>query len=138
MVSDRGTRWGQLLLFVALLFGIATMHTVGHPSPGSGHGPHTAQHTVSDGARDEATSPAAHETAVPVPDGGAPVSSMDPASVCLAVLLAWCVALLLLRLAGRRPDGPSPSASRARLPRTLWANGRPPKGVLARVSVLRI
>ncbi|MGW6459624.1 hypothetical protein ACWF94_27485 [Streptomyces sp. NPDC055078] len=45
MVIGRGGRVGQLLLLVALLFGIATMHTVGHPSASAApaHGPgHTA------------------------------------------------------------------------------------------------
>ncbi|MFI6283470.1 hypothetical protein ACIBCM_01735 [Streptomyces sp. NPDC051018] len=36
MVIAPGSRSGQLLLFLALLFGIATMHTMGHPS--SSHG----------------------------------------------------------------------------------------------------
>ncbi|MGW3625829.1 hypothetical protein [Streptomyces sp. NPDC000880] len=35
MVITRRARYGQLLLFVALLLGIATMHSEGHTS---GHG----------------------------------------------------------------------------------------------------
>ncbi|MEO3973107.1 hypothetical protein [Streptomyces sp. CAU 1734] len=33
MVTGRAGRAGRLMLLVALLFGIATMHTVGHPEP---------------------------------------------------------------------------------------------------------
>ncbi|MFE3020866.1 hypothetical protein [Streptomyces sp. NPDC059256] len=35
MELGNGRRTGQLLLLVALLFGLATMHTVGHPAPSS-------------------------------------------------------------------------------------------------------
>ncbi|WP_405808660.1 hypothetical protein OG729_28275 [Streptomyces sp. NBC_00210] len=45
MVIGRRARFGQLLLFIALVFGIATMHTVGHPAPGHGGG--TAEHSMS-------------------------------------------------------------------------------------------
>ncbi|WP_329616665.1 hypothetical protein OG244_29590 [Streptomyces brevispora] len=38
MFGTRGARYGQLLLFTALLFGILTMHTVGHPAEHSGPG----------------------------------------------------------------------------------------------------
>ncbi|MFD7427494.1 hypothetical protein ACFV6Z_10605 [Streptomyces sp. NPDC059818] len=38
MFGTRSARCGQLLLFAALLFGIFTMHTVGHPAEPSGRG----------------------------------------------------------------------------------------------------
>ncbi|MGV0097307.1 hypothetical protein [Streptomyces californicus] len=36
-VRSRGVSCGQLVLFAALLFGIVTMHTVGHPAEHGGH-----------------------------------------------------------------------------------------------------
>ncbi|WP_434600687.1 hypothetical protein [Streptomyces sp. A5-4] len=37
VTATRSAGYGQLLLFVTLLFGIVTMHTGGHPSE-DGHG----------------------------------------------------------------------------------------------------
>ncbi|MFV8128096.1 hypothetical protein [Streptomyces syringium] len=129
----KATAWcGRLLLFAALLLGIVTMHTLGHPSEhGSGQpGPAAAQpaaHAVPAHAmpahampahampadampahaahtRAEDTAPAA----VAAPAAGAPRtdppphSGMDPMSVCLAVLAAGWAVALLLGLAAFR------------------------------------
>lgn len=191
MVITRGARYGQLLLFVALLFGIATMHTVGHPSghgsgqsldrastvsghgagrtpavgpphgsglastaaeghstgsgTGTGHGTGTGTGQESRPGHDSGRESGAGHDSGHVPDAHESVESqapghhgMDPASVCLAVLAACGVALLVTRLASRRPAGPVLVPALARVPHALWANGPPQKGVLARVSVLRI
>ncbi|MFD4140465.1 hypothetical protein [Streptomyces sp. NPDC058572] len=133
MVDHRGTRWGQLILLVALLCGIAAMHTTGHPSAESGHAAHRPAHTGHTSVQPYH----ARVADVPAVDERAPVSAMDPASVCLAVLGAWGLALLVVRRALSGRVDPS-SASWTWLPHTLRANAPPVTGVLARVSVLRI
>ncbi|MFJ5734959.1 DUF6153 family protein [Streptomyces microflavus] len=128
--------FGQLLLLAALLFGIVTMHTVGHP----------AEHAPSSSA------PVAMADAMPAPEAASdrahpshgspdhsPMSGMDPLSVCLAVLGAWGLALLGAWLSGLRADGrPLGTAVGAGLLRVLRPNPPPPISVLASVSVLRI
>jgi hypothetical protein len=179
MVTGGRARWGQRLLFVALLFGIATMHTVGHPSPGhgSGHvsggqasaatdghatavihaegitrGEEHAAHTAPDtaavaavGSRvpEHGSRPASADAGdhAAVAGGGSRApgdEGMDPASVCLAVLGAWGVVLLVVRLVARHPADHVLAAARARLLHTLRPNPPPPRTVLARLSVLRI
>ncbi|WP_372347290.1 DUF6153 family protein [Streptomyces sp. KL116D] len=136
---------GQLLLFVALLFGIVGMHTLGHPT---GHAmEHPAGHgtAMSTHAAPAQVAPAhAAPAHVVVPrvvvdehpspgDGG-----MDPLSVCLAVLGSFTLLLLtaavLRPLAGAVLRGPVPR-------RTAFArrpNPPPPRSLLSRLSVLRI
>ncbi|WP_411078735.1 hypothetical protein [Streptomyces sp. cmx-18-6] len=174
--------YGQLLLLAALLFGIVTMHTVGHPAehadrgaaappaavampalPVAGAAPPMPV-AVSDTAHPMpvAVSGAAHPMPVPVPvveaatapaagassDAGhpshhspddAPMSGMDPLSVCLAVLGVWGLVVLTARLFGLRADGRTGGtpigAGLLRVPRP---NPPPPISVLAGISVLRI
>ncbi|RST24487.1 hypothetical protein EF908_05025 [Streptomyces sp. WAC04770] len=139
---------GQLLLFAALLFGIFTMHTVGHPAehPDPGLAAHAAP--VAAGAGPAAVSAVevgvdgvsredAHHSGPAAPDS--PMSGMDPLSVCLAVLGAWGLALVGLwlfgvRVGARRLGTPVGAG----LLRVLRANPPPPISVLATVSVLRI
>ncbi|MFF0450390.1 hypothetical protein ACFYT4_29080 [Streptomyces sp. NPDC004609] len=73
MVIAPGSRSGQLLLFLALLFGIATMHTMGHPSSSHGMPPAPvavaageAVGTPHHGAREAAAEAAPRERAAPV------------------------------------------------------------------------
>ncbi|MGW7004461.1 hypothetical protein ACWGCW_16980 [Streptomyces sp. NPDC054933] len=95
----------RLLLFAALLFGIFTMHTVGHPAtpampamPGMAATadigpapPMTAHGTV----HARPVLPSAAESPSPGHDRHPqPAHSMDPLSVCVAVLGAWSTALL--------------------------------------------
>lgn len=139
-LRGRGVTYGQLVLFAALLFGIVTMHTVGHPAdhggpssssaalPGEHGGPAfpveavvaaghaVAGHTTA-GAREAVPAPSGVDApyppshASPASDAGPPPSGMDPLSVCLAVLGAWGLALLAARLLlGLRADGRSPAA----------------------------
>ncbi|MGV9315959.1 hypothetical protein ACWDR0_27790 [Streptomyces sp. NPDC003691] len=61
MVKAQGTRTGRLLLFLALLFGVVTMHTVGHPSSGhttGGARAHTTGHPAGAAAPAPAPAPA--------------------------------------------------------------------------------
>ncbi|MEV5615378.1 MULTISPECIES: hypothetical protein [Streptomyces] len=138
----------QLLLFAALLFGIFTMHTVGHPAEHAD--PDLAGHAapVAAGAGPAAVSAVevgvdgvsredAHHSGPAAPDS--PMSGMDPLSVCLAVLGAWGLALVGLwlfgvRMGARRLGTPVGAG----LLRVLRANPPPPISVLATVSVLRI
>jgi hypothetical protein len=152
MVIGRRARFGQLLLFVALLFGIATMHTVGPPLPGHGGGAqeHGAQehivpssaveHTVSSSAVDM-TPPGGDHTAGPVglPNTGPelPGIGTDPMTLYLAVLDT--VTLVLLTAGLLRTDPVALLAAwHARILRALWPNPLPRKTLLARLSVLRI
>lgn len=146
MVIGRRARFGQLLLFIALLFGIATMHTVGHPAPGHADG--TAEHTTSSSTVHTMSSSAVHiapprhgQTADPAglthtgPE--LPGMGMDPMAVCLAVLDTFTIVLLAGALL--RP-GPAAAlaACHARILRALWPDPPPPRALLARLSVLRI
>ncbi len=128
--------YGQLMLFAALLFGIVTMHTVGHPAE---HGESAAMSAAS---ASSAASPAAmgeHSSPHGSPGADAPMSGMDPLSVCLAVLGVWGLALVGSWLLGLRADGrPLGTPVGAGLLRVLRPNPPPPISVLASVSVLRI
>ncbi|MFF5774010.1 hypothetical protein ACFY8V_11815 [Streptomyces californicus] len=220
-VRSRGVSCGQLVLFAALLFGIVTMHTVGHPAEHGGRaaslssvGP--ATEPSAGPAADSSAGPAAHSSAVIAEGfsailvahsspatmegfpsvtaesfsavivegfssaavmtdasaavvahpsaadtaadtaspsspgtahtpghgsgGDAPMSGMDPLSVCLAVLGAWGLALLAtwlllgLRAGGRRLGAPGGAG----LLRAARPNPPPSISVLAAVSVLRM
>lgn len=128
--------YGQLLLLAALLFGIVTMHTVGHPA--AEHAPSAAVAVADAVAVAETASDAAHPSH-PSPEHS-PMSGMDPLSVCLAVLGAWGLALVgAWLLLGLRADGrPLGTPVGAGLLRVLRPNPPPPISVLASVSVLRI
>ncbi|MFC5724058.1 hypothetical protein ACFP1Z_28210 [Streptomyces gamaensis] len=153
MHEQRGaTAWcGRLLLFAALLLGIVTMHTLGHPrhdaaaaAHGSGaHAGSAAQHAHETEAHQAV--PALHAAPVrPAPEGAAQPApgglGMDPSSVCLAVLGAGLLLLVLrelFRAAQRRFRAPGVRI-RAALLRALWPIPPPPRGKsLARLSVLR-
>ena len=121
--QGKAAAWcGRLLLFAALIAGIVTMHTFGHPAGGhGGHttlsaaAPHTGGHPMA--TRSMAAHPvAAHPMAAPPADHpgvhhAAPPSAhhaadsngggaMDPGSVCRAVLSFWAPILLVLLGAG--------------------------------------
>ncbi len=142
--------YGQLMLFAALLFGIVTMHTVGHPAEHGGSSvsapamtEHVAQAPGPDQAPGLVTAPgvadAQQSPPHDSPGSGAPMSGMDPLSVCLAVLGVWGLALVGSWLFGPRADGrPLGTPVGAELLRVLRPIPPPRISVLASVSVLRI
>ncbi|MDF3288463.1 hypothetical protein [Streptomyces silvisoli] len=158
----------RLLLFAALLFGIFTMHTIGHPAmpamPGMSaaaeSGPTAASAPAAEtdptAETDLAAPVAAHgrpappSTAAPAaqaPSPGhvrhpQPAHSMDPLSVCLAVLGAWGSGLLAaLGLALELAETGAGVALAALRTRLAGARPVPPPRIslsLARLSVSRI
>lgn len=151
----RGTIWcGRALLLAALLLGIFTMHTLGHPSSEPAPrepAPVAAVAAPVHGATDTAPHEAAPHEAAPHNDRaehgadsthGDHGMGMDPMSVCLAVLGVWTAAALLgatvvLALRSRPRDLLAPR--RARVLRALWP--LPPPSTsdrLARLSILRV
>ncbi|MBK3560197.1 hypothetical protein JHN55_27460 [Streptomyces sp. MBT56] len=133
---SRSVTYGQLMLFAALLFGIVTMHTVGHPAE------HGGSAATSAASASSSASPAAmgeHSSPHGSPGADAPMSGLDPLSVCLAVLGVWGLTLVGSWLLGLRPDGrPLGTPVGAGFLRVLRPNPPPPIPVLASVSVLRI
>ncbi|MFJ8478007.1 hypothetical protein [Kitasatospora sp. NPDC094011] len=138
----------RLLLLAALLLGVVTMHTLGHPSGShggtGGHGDHArvtaAQQlpghqaaAVTDVPMTTVPMTAAAVTAAPAAGGG-----MDPMAVCLAVLAGWTLLLLVVGPLLRR-SGDAAAEVRARLLRAVRALPPPGGGriLLSRLSVLR-
>ncbi|MBD0693839.1 DUF6153 family protein [Streptomyces sp. CBMA123] len=132
----------RLLLLAALLLGIVTMHTLGHPGGGhggsAGHGSHGSHGSY--GSRmvaadhHAAAVPTAHAPLAVEPAGG----GMDPMTVCLAVLAGWTLVLLIAGPLLRR-RGDAAAEVRARLLRAVRALPPPGGGriLLSRLSVLR-
>ncbi|MFJ6623370.1 hypothetical protein ACIQOW_38120 [Kitasatospora sp. NPDC091335] len=140
----------RLLLLAALLLGIVTMHTLGHP--GGGHGGHegpgtgvSAMPPAGAAHHGPAAGPpsvhaAAHPAAFavgPAVDPGAP-GGLDPMAVCLAVLAGWTLVLLVVGPLPRR-SGDAAAEVRARLLTAVRALPPPGGGriLLTRLSVLR-
>ncbi|MFJ9694824.1 hypothetical protein [Kitasatospora sp. NPDC101183] len=129
----------RLLLLAALVLGVVTMHTLGHPW--EAHGTH--------GMHDRPTALAAHAAQpaevepLAVPDrptahAAPPADGMDPMTVCLAVLAGWTLVLLAAAPLLHRSGDPA-AALRARLLRAVRALPPPVGGrtLLNRLSVLR-
>ncbi|MEU8552177.1 DUF6153 family protein [Streptomyces roseoverticillatus] len=132
---------GRLLLLSALLLGIVTMHTLGHPTGHAGTGHRAGTHAAA-GMHAQEAHPREAARPAPGPTADDPLSApgMDPMSVCLAVLGAAFLALVLLLVTAalRRPAA-ALAAARARLLRPLWPIPPPPRHKsLARLSVLRV
>ncbi|MFZ3497278.1 hypothetical protein ACODT5_29310 [Streptomyces sp. 5.8] len=159
-------RWPRLLLFAALLLGIAGMHTLGHPTPAhamedvssarfvpqGGHAPSGAAHG---GRPAEAPDPAAPSDMADMADMAAAAAKaaatvtvtieaprpqhtgMDPMSVCLAVLGALTLLVLGAGLAGPRRTAPLGGAARAP-GRSGGPDPPPPRELLALLTVLRV
>ncbi|MEU3736000.1 hypothetical protein AB0E78_02825 [Streptomyces sp. NPDC032198] len=157
----RSANGKQLLLLTALLFGIVTMHTLGHPT---GHSPSSTASVATHSSSAAADLSASHDRgpeqdvgrhqmsetgatgATTVSASGATASDpampgmdgMDPLSVCLAVLAALTL-VLLLKAGLLRPGGFAvPVRPLARLLDGLRPNPPPPRILLSRLSVLRI
>lgn len=142
--------YGQLMLFAALLFGIVTMHTVGHPAEHGGSSvspPAMTEHMAQAPGQDQApglvpapgVADARQSPPHDSPGSGAPMSGMDPLSVCLAVLGVWGLALVGSWLLGLRADGRPLGTPVGAGPLRVLRPIPPPRiSVLASVSVLRI
>ncbi|MFH8486080.1 hypothetical protein [Streptomyces longisporoflavus] len=160
--TKRSANGRQLLLLAALLFGIVTMHTLGHPTGHSAsHPPNpSSSHSTSQAADGHSTSLAPsrapvhasgpgqaaghHQTLmatsadVSVDSGVTGTGGMDPLSVCLAVLAALTL-VLLLKAGLLRPGGFAVAARPLARPLDgLRPNPPPPRILLSRLSVLRI
>ncbi|MBF4136859.1 hypothetical protein CLM85_16330 [Streptomyces albidoflavus] len=143
-------RAGRLLLLAALLLGVLTMHTLGHPTGdhggayGAAHGPGTVAAAPAVSGAAEHHSPAdgiAAGAVTGTPGSSDPLPGTDPLSVCLAVLAALTLGLLL-RAGGLLWGGAAPGSA-ARLLLTgrrgaQWPIAPPTRLALARLSVLRI
>jgi hypothetical protein len=146
---------GQLLLLAALLFGIVTMHTLGHPTGhesaieqtagqhemstgGSGHARVAVamdEGAYADAGMDTDNTPPTLVASAAEPGG---MGAMDPLSVCLAVLAALTL-LPLLRAGLLRPGGFAvPPRPPARAADGLRPDPPPPRILLSHLSVLRI
>ncbi|MFE6842381.1 hypothetical protein [Streptomyces sp. NPDC057686] len=145
----RAARWPRLLLLAALILGIVTMHTLGHPSrshamedavaavavASAGHASdHAPAHTPGHAATVPAHASHDRGPAAEVPPPG---SGMDPMSVCLAVLGGLTLLILGAGPAGLRDAAPLGGAARG--------PGRPggpdppsPRELLTRLAVLRV
>ncbi|MFD8893316.1 hypothetical protein [Streptomyces sp. NPDC059566] len=139
----------RLLLLAALLLGIVTMHTLGHPTESHAMEDVSPAHSV---ASARPAAPAGHggtrHTAVPAADTPAPAVSswghtmpateMDPMSVCLAVLAGLVVVLIGTGRPGSRAAAPLGGA--ARIPGRSGGGPDPPapRELLTRLAVLRI
>ena len=145
----------RLLLVVVLALGVFIMHTVGHPSGGSGSHMSAAPHTVGThtvgtlsmhGEGDGGAHPATLNMADspvhgPEPADAAsaphePGMAMDMASLCMAVLGAWALVSLLCAAFTARREGLADLAARVI---TLVRPEPPPRPPdLAQLSILRI
>ncbi|MET7714457.1 DUF6153 family protein [Streptomyces sp. NPDC005407] len=135
----------RLLLVVVLALGVFVMHTVGHPSEGSGSGMGAASHAVGTHAMSGEPA-AAHSSTLSSSDSseltGAissphePGMSMDLASLCVAVLGAWALAALLHAAFAGRCDWLAALATGVRA--VVRPNPPPRAPDLAQLSILRI
>ncbi|MEU8840706.1 hypothetical protein AB0D97_16480 [Streptomyces roseus] len=143
--AQRAARWPRLLLFAALLLGIVTMHTLGHPSRSHTMEDATAVASVAS-ARHAAGHTAEHPPGHAVhtsgdrnPAAGTPPAGtgMDPMSVCLAVLGGLTLLILGAGPAGSRDAVPLGGAARAP-GRSGGPDPPSPRELLTRLAVLRV
>ncbi|QLH26202.1 DUF6153 family protein [Streptomyces sp. Rer75] len=141
----------RLLFVVLLVLGVLMMHSMGHPNGGSGSGMSTSAHAsggMHEAMRDDAPSMASHDDGPRADDSravpavaahhtpSAPMTGMDMASLCVAVLGAWVLTTVLRAALVRRRGPPPPrSAPMAAVPRPAPPSSTPD---LTALSVLRI
>ncbi|MFD9358558.1 hypothetical protein [Streptomyces sp. NPDC060031] len=153
----RAVRWPRPLLLAALLLGIVTMHTLGHPARGHAMEDAPAGHFVArtaahapdhDGGASGTPAAVADHTAAGALLSGTGLglgtgtgtgtgTGMDPMSVCLAVLAALTLLVLGAGLAGPRRAAPLGGAARAP-GRSGGPDPPPPRELLTRLAVLRV
>lgn len=134
-----GAALWRLLFVVVLALGVLMMHSMGHPDGGSdpgmrmGTSAHASVGTHADAKADDsqaAPAVAAHHTPP------APMTGMDMASLCVAVLGGWALTAVLRAARVRRRGPPPPrSAPVAAVPRPVPPSPGPD---LTTLSVLRI
>ncbi|MFI6488330.1 hypothetical protein [Streptomyces sp. NPDC050564] len=147
------SRAREVLLFAALLLGIVTMHTLGHPSGhGSARSSGYSSYSSDEGSGGHGHSSSAMSHPLSSPPGRAqehaagasmtadmpPMNGMDPLSVCLAVLGGATLLLLLAAALGTPWASGATQPARAGLLRALWPHPPPQRTLLSRLSVLRI
>ncbi|MFE5769175.1 hypothetical protein ACFQ7O_12545 [Streptomyces sp. NPDC056485] len=153
--AQRAARWPRLLLLAALLLGIVTMHTLGHPSRShamedataaaavapAGHAVgHTAAHRSDPADRatgDQASGDQASGDRTPAAGNPPAGTGMDPMSVCLAVLGGLTLLILGAGPAGSRDAAPLGGAARAP-GRSGGPDPPSPRELLTRLAVLRV
>ncbi|MGW6843487.1 hypothetical protein [Streptomyces sp. NPDC054958] len=147
--AQRAAPGSRLLLLAALLLGIVTMHTLGHPTESHAVQDVSPAHSV---ASAEQPAPAVHggtrhtaaaaagvpSPAVPAWGYEMPATEMDPTSVCLAVLAGLVVLLIGTGRTGSRRAAPLGGA--ARIPGRSGGGPDPPtpRELLTRLAVLRV
>ncbi|MGW7332583.1 hypothetical protein ACWGIU_29105 [Streptomyces sp. NPDC054840] len=147
--ARRAAPGARLPLLAALLLGIVTMHTLGHPTESHAMQDVSPAHSV---ASAERPAPTAHggtrhttapavgmpSPAVPSWGYGMPATEMDPMSVCLAVLAGLVVLLIGAGRTGSRRAAPLGGA--ARIPGRSGGGPDPPspRELLTRLAVLRV
>ncbi|MFD4935544.1 hypothetical protein [Streptomyces virginiae] len=144
--AQRAAPGAWLLLLAALLLGIVTMHTLGHPTESHAMQDVSPTHSVASAAL---PAPAAHggtrhtaagapSPAVPAWGYEMPATEMDPMSVCLAVLAGLVVLLIGTGRTGSRRAAPLGGA--ARIPGRSGGGPDPPspRELLTRLAVLRV
>ncbi|MGW7459241.1 hypothetical protein [Streptomyces sp. NPDC054797] len=152
--GERAGPGARLLLLAALLLGIVTMHSLGHPADShavedapAGRSVASAGHTRG-AERVHAQGQAQGHAQGPIPVAGAPLpaavgistgtgTGMDPLSVCLAVLTGLVLLYLGAGPAGSRDTAPLGGA--ARIPGRSGGPGpSSPRELLTRLAVLRV
>ncbi|MFE5863072.1 hypothetical protein ACFQ77_21360 [Streptomyces virginiae] len=148
--AQRAAPGARLLLLAALLLGIVTMHTLGHPTESHAVQDVSPAHSVASatlpapaahgGTRHTAAATAAGVPSPAVPAWGyeMPATEMDPMSVCLAVLAGLVVLLIGTGRTGSRRAAPLGGA--ARIPGRSGGGPDPPspRELLTRLAVLRV
>ncbi|MER6254112.1 hypothetical protein ABT224_22420 [Streptomyces sp. NPDC001584] len=147
--ARRAAPGSRLLLLAALLLGIVTMHTLGHPTESHAMQDVSPAHSVASaghpaaaghGGTRHTSAPVADAPSPTVPVWGyaMPATEMDPTSVCLAVLAGLVVLLIGTGRTGSRRAAPLGGA--ARIP--VRSGGGPdppsPRELLTRLAVLRV
>ncbi|MGW6981894.1 hypothetical protein ACWGE1_21025 [Streptomyces sp. NPDC054932] len=148
--AQRAAPGARLLLLAALLLGIVTMHTLGHPADSHAMEDVSPAHSVASaeqsvaaghgGTRHTPVRAAGEPSAAAASSWGhaVPTTGMDPMSVCLAVLAGLVVVLIGTGRAGSR--GAAPLGGAARIPGRFGGGPDPPspRELLTRLAVLRI
>jgi hypothetical protein len=131
-------RW---LLLIALVFGIAGMHTLGHPEPAHGHdggvvaaSDHSWSGLTIVPERDGDRSAVGHAAMGQTSDEDLP--NLDPLAVCLAILAP--LTLLVLSLCGWRVRQRAVAGPSARGGRGLSFARPPPRRTAARLALLSV